>query len=359
MGPTFDTGTRPEAIAVGDFDRDGHIDAAMAREGADVWVRYGNGFGTFPEQITLDHPRGASLIASLDFDDDGVLDLMITDHDRSEIIAFFGHPTLRQFERRVEGNLPIEEVTGLVRGDFDGDGILDLAVGVDADCAAMVFLGRTNRALEPVSAFGTGGPTSAVAAGDFDGDGRLDLVALATAIPFHVAVLPNASYHPERCRRGNTNLRVGPLAEVLFVNDSPGSGPAREVVTGRFDPFEIRMDAPPSMQGGPARFALYAYVADPIASRVTLLPQRLGFFCMETPITVPSPWMLKKIWNNIGKESILGTPDLPSTPAPSIVLDRPGGLGAAAEFFLQGILVDPWAPSGKAAITNGIRVRSL
>src|SRR5262249_54611808 len=65
----------------------------------------------------------------------------------------------------------------IVIGDFDGDGILDLAVANRNDGAqgtVSVLLGNGDRTFQPAANFPVVAPR-AIVAGDFNGDGQLDL----------------------------------------------------------------------------------------------------------------------------------------------------------------------------------------
>jgi hypothetical protein len=63
----------------------------------------------------------------------------------------------------------------VARGDFNGDGILDLAVVNEADNTVSVLLGKSDGAFAPQVTYATGLGPLAIVAGDFNGDGNLDL----------------------------------------------------------------------------------------------------------------------------------------------------------------------------------------
>ena len=65
-------------------------------------------------------------------------------------------------------------VLSVVTADFNGDGKLDLGVGLnsfDVD----ILLGNGDGTFQPAVQYATGGTAQALAAGDFNGDGKLDL----------------------------------------------------------------------------------------------------------------------------------------------------------------------------------------
>lgn len=161
------------------------------------------------------------------------------------------------------------------------------------------------------------------------------------------------------CRFGNVNAGAGSVRDVLFVNGMAGQGFERELVLGSSDPFKISMALPPS-KSSEARFVLYVFLGSPTAETVRTLPQGVGTFCRESPLT-DGPGdlrLLKAIFNNRGRFPLLGTPTHPSIPAPSDVLCLPNGVQRNdLTFFLQGLIDDDDSCHGRIAVTNGIVVR--
>jgi len=155
------------------------------------------------------------------------------------------------------------------------------------------------------------------------------------------------------CRAGNVNGGVGPVADVLFLNGSPGIGRSRTAQVRPTDPVTISMERPPSRPSGTTRFALYYWESDGTPCDRTALPFDLGFACRSMPLSGGSA---DRIFNNVGKFPLLGTPTDPSSPAPSVVWSLPDGFQSSGLRFLQGIIVDSAAPNGLAAVTNAIRV---
>jgi hypothetical protein len=113
------------------------------------------------------------------------------------------------------------------------------------------------------------------------------------------------------------------------------------------------MDSPP---GGPhpAPFVLYAWLQYPDDEDVTPHPKNLGVVCFPTAMTGGAP-QPKKIWNNIGKQPLLGTPSYPSSPAPSTPLHLASGIGFPVLVTLQGIILDDCSLADKpASVTNAV-----
>jgi len=155
----------------------------------------------------------------------------------------------------------------------------------------------------------------------------------------------------DSCATGTVNAARGTIADVLFVNGRSSDDGARVLLLDQNGPLEIELGRPPAAaEGTESLFALYLWDEWPNCETLRLLPLGIGLTCMPTPLGGEGP---RIVWNNTGK-SALGSPRLPSRPAPAVVLSRKR-IGRSGRFFLQGIVADPGSTARRpASVTNGI-----
>jgi len=92
-------------------------------------------------------------------------------------LLFILPPTI-QAQTYIFGKADFPVGTGplwIARGDFNGDGIMDLAVVNESSNTLSVLLGRSDGTFAPQVTYDTGLGPLAVVTGDFNGDGNLDL----------------------------------------------------------------------------------------------------------------------------------------------------------------------------------------
>ncbi len=152
-------------------------------------------------------------------------------------------------------------------------------------------------------------------------------------------------------RFGNVNVGSGDRENVLTVNSSFGDA-SREIFVNRGEFLSMDMANPSSLPV--ARWVLYAWLGIPVAGNLSPHPQGLGSTVFPTPVTGGSPPPVK-IWNNFGFRPILGTPNFPSSPAPSNVFRRPGGAPIQITATFQGFIQDSGSQIPQSvSITNAL-----
>lgn len=157
---TYEMGTNVYAITAADFNGDGHADVAVANYGcyscgagaADggVAVRLGVGDGTFLDPVHYAVTQRPEFITSGDFNGDGVPDLAVTDLLIARVTFLLGNGD-GTFRVSLGYGLPGSSERSVV-ADFNGDGKLDLAAAVFGKQAVAMFL-NVCEAAPPVFSF--------------------------------------------------------------------------------------------------------------------------------------------------------------------------------------------------------------
>ena len=179
-GGTAAVGANPISVAAGDFNGDGKVDLAVANlNGGTVSILLGQGSsgvgdGTFAAQTTYPAGSNPSSIAIGDFNGDGILDLAVADFGSAMVSILLGQGDgtfVTQTTPYPTGTQPISIATG----DFNGDGKLDLAVANNGSNTVSILLGQGDGTFVTQTTFPVGAGPVSIAIGDFNGDGKLDL----------------------------------------------------------------------------------------------------------------------------------------------------------------------------------------
>lgn len=174
-------GVDPRAIAVGDLNRDGNLDLAVANAAINysfkqvTWL-LGKGDGTFQALQGANVASRPLAVAVADMNSDGNPDIVSAGSDGNSVSVLVGKGdgTFRLQQAADVG----AEATSIAVADVDGDGILDVATANPAAGTLSLLLGRGDGTFQPKRTMTAGLSPDSVAVADVDGDGKLDLVTV-------------------------------------------------------------------------------------------------------------------------------------------------------------------------------------
>ena len=170
-------GGGPFDIAIGDLNRDGRLDIAVANADADsVTLLFNSGNGDFAAPIHLPVPGNPRGIALGDFNRDGRLDIAVTRFGAAGLDVLFGVGNGTFPERRSYG-APVNP-QGMAVGDFNRDGWQDIAVAAASGVIRVYEMFATGAVIRDLRPSSNG--WNVIASGDLDLDGRSDLAVAST-----------------------------------------------------------------------------------------------------------------------------------------------------------------------------------
>ncbi|MDA0814887.1 MAG: VCBS repeat-containing protein, partial [Verrucomicrobia bacterium] len=211
------------ALEAADFNGDGITDLAAGYFDCRLALYQGTGTGTFEYVRTTEFTYESRVMTTGDFDRDGDIDLagagyagdVVVFENRGNLLTDANAPRWDYSPRSAE-KFGTREISAV---DFDGDGDLDLLLG--SGSGAMVYPGIEGMLFRPnaTAIQGTDYPTAGAVTGDFDGDG-VDDIAVSCRLLSCVSVLRGD---------GAGNFRVGlsvdvPAGAYLAAGDLDGDG---------------------------------------------------------------------------------------------------------------------------------------
>ena len=186
----FDAGTTPRAVATGDFNSDGVPDLVVTNSNcanfptcgaSTISILLGNGDGTFqgPASYSTGTDTYPYYVVVGDFNGDGIQDIAVANYATNTVSVFLGNGSSGTFQPHIDTSTGGEEPTSIATGDFNGDGKLDIAVTNFYTNNVSVLLGNGDGTFTPASGspYAAGNGPISVAVAEFGG-GQIDLVVV-------------------------------------------------------------------------------------------------------------------------------------------------------------------------------------
>ena len=182
---------------VGDFNADGRIDLAGIGLQTAV-IMLGNGDGTFAARVEFPATSTgqAQAVAAGDFNRDGALDLIVTINDPTVGVALLTGRGDGTFNTAVTfPNTSGFDSPALAAVDVNNDLNLDAVIGHEIACytapcragrSITVLLGNGNGTFQAAREIDVGSGTAAISAGDFNRDGVTDLALASSSSRVHI-----------------------------------------------------------------------------------------------------------------------------------------------------------------------------
>lgn len=295
--PAYELGGAPRSMAVADFNRDGHADVAVGREWDNFVVLLGKGDGTFEIRnapvLAAPYPGTVSGVLSVavdDFNGDHAPDLVLCQRGSyaSTVIVLNGDGD-GGFRWFTSYSTPAGST--ITTADFNADGFNDIAIG--AESTAIILLGDGGQGFRKAGefrAFWSSDPINGLAPGDFDGDGIMDLACAYTEFTVFLG------------RGDGTLVRGGSFWGAYHVKRKTRLLTADFNGDGRTD---FATDSPPSVLFGAAvaDLAIEGVRTEPLArgqtAAISVLVKNVGLVPTQGRITMKVDLPLGLILRNV------------------------------------------------------------
>src|SRR5580704_12453411 len=173
-------GNGPLGAVLADFNHDGRSDLATVDYGNGVSVMLGAPKAEFGPPVFYSTGSSPFTLIAADLRSNGQIDLVTVNMPNGidqpgtlSVLLGNGDGTFQAHVNYSVGDFP----TGVVAGDFNNDGKIDLAIANKSDNTVSILYGNGDGSFQRQVTVDVGSEPSAIGTGDFNGDGKTDLIA--------------------------------------------------------------------------------------------------------------------------------------------------------------------------------------
>ncbi len=225
---SYKVGRNPTTVTTTDLNSDGLTDLITTNMGSNTLsLLFGNGDGTFKDQLQLNVCREPRALAINDFNQDSHPDIALACSGSDQIALLFGHPD-GKFEEGPQ--YPVHRTpVAIASEDLNGDHKADLIVALRND-KIKVFLGTGGGQFRHGAQYEYGDTPTSVALTDLNGDGKMDLAVtnggpMSNAVSIWVGKGDGSFFDPKDYPTGKRPLGVSfadfnndRITDLLVIN---------------------------------------------------------------------------------------------------------------------------------------------
>ena len=222
VGSSFGRGQWPTRNAtVVDVNGDGRPDIVVANRGpvgaTANYICFNKGGGQFDSDCVAFSRDPATTITAADFNGDGMIDLAVPHRDGGQSRVYLAGPRGSfAVERTIPFGPPDANIRMAQVADFDGDGNLDI-VAIDEAAGTAIYFGKKDRTFSPALKVAGAKPSPySLLVADINGDGKPDVIVGNVEAPSAIYYNDGSGrvYHEARFGDGKGTVYGFAVADV-------------------------------------------------------------------------------------------------------------------------------------------------